>query len=226
MKIVECHYYHIVSKITLCSLIIIILMLSIDKILIVSTIDFNQSRQERTINLFYNTFETDKIFSVLLSSFVFGFSFTNIQDSYRFFILINGVSREKYFLTKIITIFLIISVYTSILLLFSLVILIFSKLSLTIIYLKAYLSLYIMIIFYGLLSTLLIQLFNNYYLIILPFALYIFTNSLVEENKVSIFITINESGNIKYGLFYGIFIDLLMIVINMFIYIKRDLPTH
>jgi len=228
MKIVECHYYHIVSKITLCSLLIIILILTIDKVLIISTLDFKMTNGEKSLSFFLNTFETDKIFSVLLSTFIYGYSFTNQQDSYRSFILINNISRKKYFLTKVFTIIIVIFIYDGLLFISSILILMLKEIYFLNIFISGYYSLFILMNFYGLVSLLLVQLSNNFYLIILPFMIYLLSASIVMDSQSnnSVMLVIMPNGIINNGYYYGVMLIIILLILNIFIYLKRDLQVQ
>ena len=226
LNLIKCHYYQIISKITLCSLLFIIFLLVIEKILIVTSLDYNQTSDIRSLTFLFSVFETEKIFSIILFVFIFGASFNSTQDSYRSFILTNKISRYEYFITKYITIIFVLFCYTLILLLSTILISYLFNIIITINYIYSYLSLLLLICYYGLLSILLIQLFNNYYLVIIPFIIYILINSLDNNNLFTyVSIIINTNGIIYNGYLYAISLILFLFLVNLIIYNSKDLQS-
>ncbi len=227
MNLFKCHYYHIISKITLCSFIFIIFLLIIEKLIMASSIDYKQSISERSLSYLFSILETERLFSIILFVFIFGLSFSNNQDSYRAFLIISGISRNKYFITKCITLIIILTSYIAIELISSLIICLVFKIEIEITFLNNYLSLFLLILYYSLISILLVQIYNNYYLTILPFIIYILINSLeVKTRFISyIILIIKEDGNIYNGYLYSMFLVLLLFIINLLFYNLRDLPS-
>ena len=226
MKIIKCHYYHIISRITLCSLFIILLLLIMDKIIVVLGLDYNSSSVELSLYYFQNVFETDKIFSILITSFIFGYSMTNEQDSYRSFVLVSNVTRKKYFLLKVLTISIIIFIYICLVFISFFTVGRIKGIIIRDIQIVSYLSLFLMSCYYGLLSCLFIQLFNNFYLVILPFVIYIICNSLIYEDIFKflqyLIVIINEKGLIPNGMFVASLFVILILFLNLFVFMKRD----
>lgn len=221
----KCHYYHIISKITLCSLIFIFFLLIIEKIMIATTLDYKQTTEMRSITYLFSVFETEKIFLLLLFVFIFGVSFNSSQDNYRVFLITNNVSRSEYFITKFIIIIKIAFIYVFFQLLITFIICLSFKIIITYQYLYSYLSLIYIIIYYGLLSTLLTQIFNNYYIVILPFILYVLISSL-EINKFISFITIIiKNGVICNGYLFGSLLILIIFIFNLVIFNIKDLNS-
>lgn len=226
LNLIKCHYFQIISKITLCSLFFIIILLMIEKILIAISLDYKQTSELRSLTFLFSVFETEKIFSIILFVFIFGASFNSNQDSYRSFILTNKISRNEYFITKYITIVFVLFIYTLILLLSTLVISCLYNIIISINFIYSYLSLFLLNCYYGLFSILLIQLFNNYYLVIIPFIIYILINTLDYYDLYTyISVMINTNGIIYNGYLYAIFLILFLFTINIVIFNNKDLQS-
>lgn len=226
LSLFKCHYYHIISKITLCSLLLIYVLLIIEKVLISTSIGYKQTSEIRSITYFFSVFETEKIFSLILFVFIYGVSFSSNNDSYRSFILTNNVSRNKYFITKYITILLILFIYIIMLLFSTILICYFFEIKMNIDFYYSYLSLFLLVNFYGLLSTILILVFNNYYLVTIPFILYILISSLDVNKPITyISILIDNHGVIYNGYLYGLFLIFFILLINLYLYNKIDLQS-
>lgn len=173
-----------------------------------------------------------KILMVLLSSYLFGIYFSKSGDDYCT-LLTGSINKNKYTISKIITISLtIFFVLFSIVFFHILIGTVFNKwyvASIDII--KHYLEIYMISLSYGFLSIIFIRLFKSIYAAMLPFCLYLVSEVLVDFGTNNIIVrivglffptTFLNDGNIVllYGMIHLLIINLLYMLVSYFIYIN------
>lgn len=211
---------------------IIISILSLISAIIIANDEFLVSM----VNLMYfsSSFFITKMIGIFLSCFLLSYCFLKKNDEYSVILLTSGVEKSKSFISKILIIYIIIFLYYFIVFLFFVLIgytftnkFVFSQ-----IYLTSYIRLYVLSFYYGMVSLVLVQIINNIYVIIMTFSIFLvgsIINEEVKENSLKVLYNIffpNFSGddrNIYLGDYYLLFLCLLIIIINLFIYVKKDL---
>lgn len=173
-----------------------------------------------------------KILMVLLSSYLFGIYFSKQGDDYSL-VLTCKVSKNKYLISKILTISLTIFFILFVIILCHLFIgTVFNRwyiLNLNIF--THYFEIYLISMIYGILSLISIRLLKSLYAVIIPFSLYILSEVLVDYNTSSEIVKIIgmffptthlSNGNIVllYGILHLLILNFLYFLISYFVYIK------
>lgn len=228
--LIKCHFNYLISKMTIIiSLIayLIILMVTATSIFF---LDVDLSFRENNYMFFYDSFIIAKIITIIFSIFLFSYSFLSKVDNYNIILIASGIKKTKIIITKMITISLVIFIFVYIIY--------FSYLLIGVIfyknflfeskYLFSYLNLYLICLFFGFFSVLLIQVFNNIYTIIIAYALYNLSEVFKANNSIiirsfNLFIPgLNESLVFHYGIIHIILITFLLISINIYYYCNKS----
>lgn len=214
----RCHYYHIISKVTLCSLIIITIILGISNLSIVLSINKDIDLDSMSLEYFANTFETIKMFSVILISFLFGYSFAPENDSYSNFIVKICVSKDYFVIMKILLLFLISLIYVIILMFLFYLIPFVVGIIIDLKYICNFLYLLVILNYYGLFSAILVCYYRNIYLLLISILLYIISNAEITDKKIINFIFLVERNNdinslICLGFIFCLVLGLVVVII-------------
>ena len=178
-----------------------------------------------------NTLETTKMFTVILFSFIYGYSFYKDVDCYRSFILVNNISRTKYMISKSFVLFLISFVFVLLIVFAHYLIPMFYKVYINIKKIYIFINIIVLINYYGLLSIFLIQVTDNIYICLLPIFIYILINSIVlniSNDLIKIlgyFVLTIINFEIIHSIYYGLLILLMLIFINVLVFNYRDLQN-
>lgn len=164
-KLIKCHFYYLLNKLS-----IVILLLSIGSIIIFSLISassFDERMNSLSISSEYyvSIYEVIKFTNFIIVIMLFGYSFSSNSDGYHAITINSKNGRIKYFISKE---FLLMSVFTFIyLVVFALVIIIGLCFGIVLDkdMLLSFVYLYIILLYYGLFSTLLIILVDNIYIV-------------------------------------------------------------
>lgn len=134
-----------------------------------------------------------KIIMILISSYLFCMNFSKTGDNYSVIITCK-TSKNKYFLSKIVVINKMLLLFIMIFLInYNIVGFIFSRWFIfDISILIQFMEVYIISLCYGYLSIILIRLFKNLYVLLLPISLYILSEILIEYLNLSFFVKIIE----------------------------------
>lgn len=170
------------------------------------------------------------MFTVILFSFIYGYSFYKDIDCYRSLVLVNDISREKYIITKLFVLFFISVIFVFFSLIIHYLIPLFFKVYIDIKGIYFFISLIFLVNYYGLISVILVQITDNIYVCLLPIFIYILINSFIlnADRKIInlfgyFFIIFDETNTIIHSNSYSILIILLLIIVNIVIFNKRDL---
>jgi len=222
--VIKCHYYHIISKVTLCSFLIFYSLLIISNLLVISNIDKRLS--DVLINKYYfvNTFETIKIFTIIVICFIYGYSFTKENDSYVYFIIGSNISREKYIISKIILLFILDILFVLLLCISFYLIPIFFGYIVDIKYFMSFIYLIVLSVYYGMLTIILVLKVNSFYVCLFPILLYIiFSQGLVDNKLMLLLMLIGEDLDIILAIYVGAIMISLNIFIIIYIYKEKNL---
>lgn len=236
MNLMRLHKNYLFNKINIIIIGIVILISIFLSFVLVKPFETNIDKwNERLISM--QSYEQSyllfvKILMVLLSSYLFGIYFSKQGDDYSL-VLTCKVSKNKYLISKILTISLTIFFILFVIILFHLFIgTVFNRwyiLNLNII--THYFEIYLISMTYGILSLISIRLLKSLYAVIIPFSLYILSEVLVDYNMSSKLVKFIEmffptthltNGNIVllYGIIHLVILNIFYFIISYFVYIK------
>ena len=236
MNLMRLHRNYLFNKINIIIIGIVILISMFLSFILVKPFETNIEKwNERLISM--QSYEQSyllfvKILMVLLSSYLFGIYFSKQGDDYSL-VLTCKVSKNKYLISKILTISLTIFFILFVIILCHLFIgTVFNKwyiFNLNII--THYFEIYLISMTYGILSLISIRLLKSLYAVIIPFSLYILSEVLVDYNMSSKLVKFIEmffptthlaNGNIVllYGIIHLIILNIFYFIISYFVYIK------
>lgn len=236
MNLMRLHKNYLFNKINIIIIGIVILISIFLSFVLVKPFETNIDKwNERLISM--QSYEQSyllfvKILMVLLSSYLFGIYFSKQGDDYSL-VLTCKVSKNKYLISKILTISLTIFFILFVIILCHLFIgTVFNRwyiLNLNII--THYFEIYLISMTYGILSLISIRLLKSLYAVIIPFSLYILSEVLVDYNMSSKLVKFIEmffptthltNGNIVllYGIIHLVILNIFYFIISYFVYIK------
>ncbi|MFA6842935.1 MAG: hypothetical protein WCR33_00870 [Bacilli bacterium] len=230
--ILNLHIHYMFNKVTIIILATTIILLIFMTLGEVNAIDKSQSYYTNIIIYFQSTFLYYKLFLSFITIFLFFNAMQQKSDFVIYFLMASGITKKKSIIIKIGVLFAI--VFTLVVICF----IIYSYSGELLIgfhiikkYITAFLNLFLLTCFYGLFTMLLMQIVNNYLVIIIPIAILIITSDINYSLDLSIFLKIliliapNLMPNGAYYYSYVVVIAylLFLFVINVIIYCHRDL---
>lgn len=236
MNLMRLHKNYLFNKINIIIIGIVILISMFLSFILVKPFETNIDKwNDRLISM--QSYEQSyllfvKILMVLLSSYLFGIYFSKQGDDYSL-VLTCKVSKNKYLISKILTISLTIFFILFVIILCHLFIgTLFNRwyiLNLNIV--THYFEIYLISMVYGILSLISIRLLKSLYAVIIPFSLYILSEVLVDYNTSSKIVKIVEmffptthlvNGNIVllYGILHLVILNIFYFIISYFVYTK------
>lgn len=229
-NLVKCHYSYLLAKATLLILGFVLIIDVVSCFMVANSCQELSSVSQANLYYLQNNFFFMKTINLLIIVFLYSYPFTKKQDNYCTLIITGAVSRNKYFLSKVFTIALFLFAFTW---LEACIYIIIGALYYPIIVLDyhsilLFVNLYLLMFYYGLIALLLIQLSDNIYMAIVPFALYIIATSLGEaEEKLAILTIILPTISIDFrntnnDLCQIAFLIIVFLFLNMIVYHKRD----
>jgi len=230
-NLIKCHLNYLISKTTIIvSLIagLIIVIISISSVLM---LDKNVKYSENNYLYFYNGFLITKIIIVIFSVFIFGYSFSSKSDQYIIILVAAGITRTRIITTKILALSMVMFIlcYFSYFQYLLIGLVFFKEFIFMMDYLIAYIALYMIAYFFGLVSMLLIQIFDNIYTIIIPFAL-MNLSEILNEYKGSIIKVINliipyytKDFTFEFGWMHALIWIIIQVLMNAYYYDKKDI---
>ena len=225
-KLIRCHFYYLLNKVTL--VIFIISSLSVIFFSIFSALSFDDRSSLNVVasEYYISVYEIIKLTNFILVIILFGYSFSSLCDGYHAITISKQNPRSKYLLSKLI---LLLCIFTFLYFL-SIAIVVIISLSFKIILsekmLISFLNLYVILIYYGLLSTLLIMVVDNIYIVFVLVPL-----SFIDHEKKLYFLTyilpIEDKNKIARTLilplwYYIILIIFITLLINL-LWSRKDL---
>lgn len=233
-NLIKCHLNYLISKTTIIVTAIVLLIIMIGSLSSVFSLESNLSYNDNNYIYFNNVFMISKIIIIIYSIFLFGYSNLTKTDQYNVILIASGISRIKIIVSKIISISIIV-----------LIICYFAYFQYLLIgfinyreflfnsnYLKSFIALYLLALFFGLFSLILIQKFDNIYTIIIPFA--IMNLSEMSEEDLSIVFKLiyfvipyyTNKLNFYYGSIHAIILIIILFVMNVYYYNLKDIKTN
>ncbi len=229
IKLIKCHFNFCFSKKSSILLISLLVISTIYNFIVIDNIDESLGSNYLFQGYLESTLSFFNFLSILFSIIVFSYSFLTKQDSYLSYLIGSRVTKLAYFYTKIVAI-VIYSLLFFIALIISFFIPFFIKKTLYIdsSVVLCFLDALKVMIYYGLISLLLVLAFDNMYVAIIPIVLFIFSTNitLLEEKLSKILSCIIPVYSESYLLISpkGVIITIIMIlvIINGIYYYYRD----
>ncbi|HBP26121.1 MAG TPA: hypothetical protein DD618_04140 [Acholeplasmatales bacterium] len=232
-NLISCHFNYLFNKTFLIAIATVLILSVIGDILSVQLLADIYGYREGNSLYFFNSFMILRIVSGFLAIFLMGNSFHPKIDQYSCLLLTSGVSRFRYFTSKVLTLgiggFLFV-------------------LGEYVIYLAvgwvgyrgfvfrsddlvSFAHLFLLLLFYGYFGMLLVQAFQNLYTIIIPFSI-MNIGMLISENPGSGIYNIynfvflgfeDESMHLVFGAFHALFLVMIILIINFVFFRFKDL---
>ncbi len=228
-KLIKCHYNYIFNRTSLSLFSILIFIVLLTNIYLMMGLDSHSDIEEMYYFYFDSSFSIISFLGVIFAIILFSFPFLNKQDQYIYFLLSNNITKVKYFITKYFTILLILLLFI-VLEMFSFYfpLVAFSKIKFAESNsLISFLNLFIEMIYYGNISLILIILFDNFYLSLIPIALFLFTINLFTE-KINLFcklfiVSMKADGWVLWqSIGQALFIVFILFFVSVILYNKKD----
>lgn len=229
-NLIKCHFFYSFNKTIILMMMLIITLNSIYNFTIVIGLD---SRMD-TLTLYRNYLDASFSFINFIANIfimsIFSFSFLRKQDQYSVLLMTSKISKTIIFLSKYFTIIIISFLFCLIeLICFYLPAIFLNKITYidrNIIF--SFFDLFIEMIFYGNVSLILILLTDNFYLILIPITVYLFSyNYILSHGKIEgvlkMVISLNPSMwrlYQEYGLVF--FLIFLLIIGSLKIYLENE----
>lgn len=222
VKLIKCHFYYIFNKINISIISLTVLFVCLYSIINVISLDERATNVVKVSEFYLNSFQIVKVVGIFDAIFIMGYSFLNDNDSYRTIIVDNKITRTKYFISKVITLLLIIS-----LIFISLCLVIFVLNDVFSIYMNkrmilSFIDLFICMWFYSFLVLIIILIINNIYMIFL-----VYLSSLINYNEsfeyIAYFLPILKNNNLNLNYLYYLIIIIVLFCISLIIWNNSDL---
>lgn len=222
VKLIKCHFYYIFNKINISIISLTVLFVCLYSIINVISLDERATNVVKVSEFYLNSFQIVKVVGIFDAIFIMGYSFLNDNDSYRTIIVDNKITRTKYFISKVITLLLIIS-----LIFISLCLVIFVLNDVFSIYMNkrmilSFIDLFICMWFYSFLVLIIILIINNIYMIFL-----VYLSSLINYNEgfeyIVYFLPILKNNNLNLNYLYYLIIIIVLFCISFIIWNNSDL---
>ena len=222
---------YILNKTTIFIFVLINIILLLANIFLSIGIDEKQGIEMIVLYYINGSMSLINLLGVFSSIILFSYPFTYKQDQYIYLIINEKNTKNKYFISKYLLLIFICIVN---------VFMFFCDFCLPFIFkfqimnieknvIKIFCEMFLLYIYYGNLSMLLILLFDNLYILMISFSIYIFSSSIQNNdvfikglfNKIVISINI-ENWHLEQSVGYTLFIIIFLFVINYLIYQKMD----
>lgn len=230
-KLIKCHLKYIFNKTSLSIYILLSVFVFIMNIFIIFNIDDRHGIQLTYMSYLNGTLPLCEIIGVFFTIIFFSYPFTSKQDQYILLVINERYNKSNYYMAKYFCLFMICLKFIVIeFLIFCVPFLMFSETKyISIKSLQMFVDIFLIYIYYGNISLLLIIIFDNIYMIIISFSLYVFSNNLSDNSSLinnmidKILISMNqEKWILECSYSYIVFMIMLLFVINYLIYQKKD----
>ena len=222
MKLLKCHISYLFTKNTT---IILLLTTILFGVAFFGNASFNDGLRSEVINeYFLNSQFIVRILLSFIAIFIMANSIYFKNDFYAYFILTN-IKRSKYIITKIITNIIVVVLLNS--LVFVIFLLIgFIKIKgfyLEESFIKSFVILTLISLIFGFYALILMQIFNNQFIIIIVFGILIISNNLESEDLISEVLLLFFPHDNTYGMIQLLWLSLALMLFNLEYYLKKDL---
>lgn len=227
-NLIKCHYSYLISKTTVVILGFVLVVHLFGCIIIgKDCCDFSWQIQANLYYLESNLFFM-KTTNILVVVFLYAYPFTTKQDNYSMLIITSNVSRMKYFSTKILTIalFLLSFLWVEVFIYTMIGGIYYPNVVVDYRSLLLFIRLYLLMLYYGFIALMLIQVFDNIYMSIIPFALHtiatIFNDGQEESRIIDMILPTMNTKRQLDDVHQIIFLIVVLLFVNTIIYHKRD----
>ena len=229
MKLILFNLKMILNKITVILLSVTMLLLVIVSLLEYMNLDVKESNNVNIYIYFQNTFFYSKLIIAFITIYLFSNSISKKGDFIHYTLRMFNYNRCSILISKIIAcslITLFLSVFSFIA--FLSVGLLIDGFRLNMDYLVAFSNIFLASIVFGTISLLLMQLINNYFVIIVICVLFLLVSGIENNNifvNIIVFIIpkVDEYGFTQYGSLHLLWLYITYSVLSYFVYQNRDL---
>lgn len=221
-KLIKCHFYYLFNKTNVTIIFLLILFVFIFSITNAFSLDESISYNQRSLEYYNNSFQLIKVIMSFDAIFIFGYSFLAFNDSYRIIVINNEIKREKYFISKtitlIITIIIMYLIQVSIILLISVLFRIYFDMMMII----SFIDLLVYVTFYSFITLFVINVINSIYII---FLVYILTLLSYQEEYILLkyLLPLFKDNILVLNRFYYILLIIIVYILCMFLWNNKDL---
>lgn len=200
-NLIICHINYLVNKTTIIIFFLFFVITIINNIVGINSIN-KISYHECNYNYFLNSYFITKILGLFLTIFLFSYSFLTKQDQYSHLIISSSVSRGKYLVSKIISICIILLIFLIVEMFIYVIVgyLGYSNFLLFNDFCLSFLYLFMLMIYYGLITLLMTKILDNIFVVIIPFAIINIGMVMNQENNKTVFLNL-------YNIFFPTYID-------------------
>ncbi len=229
LYILKIHYVMLISN-----LLIIVLGVGVGSCLLINLLSYQSNIYFTNYEIIKNYLDSSHLFvqmiSIVVCMMIFINSFSEKNDNYCVFLIGKGYSKNYYLLSKIFVIITIVFIY--VLVVFELFVIIGRVknvyFAFKYLYLNIYFKIFIVSIFFGFICLLFQQIIKSLYAIIISFSLYICSLILINldyktKKVIGYFIIIVNNYKFINGFFHVVFILMVLLILNLIIYNKKDL---
>lgn len=179
IRLIKCHFSFCFNKITVLLILLMFVSSLIYNLLVIKSLDKSESSQTLWSGYLESSMSFFSFLSIVFSIIVYSYSFLSKQDSYLSYLVGPKVSKISYFVTKLITIFIFIFIFLLLLILsFFIPLILIHSFQLERNVMMSFLDILKVMMFYGIVSLLLILAFDNMYVAIIPIILFIFSTNI------------------------------------------------
>lgn len=227
-NLIRCHYNYAFNKTVLLVILIVIILSIAYNFSILSSLKLEGNDYVLYKYYFDAFFSLVLFFANILIMTIISFSFLKKQDQYCVLLLTSDIAKGQIFLSKYFTIilFLLLFLVTEIIAFYVPAVFTDKLKYINVEVLISFFDLFLVMIFYGNVSLLIILIFDNFYSVIVPLSLFLFSyNSSNSQSDIFIkyIISFNSKNwrlNQKYG--FVIMINMLLIFLSFKIYLKNE----
>ena len=229
LRLIKCHFNFCFNKISYILLLSLSTVSIVYNYLVLDSIDLSNSSSDVWQSYLESSLSFFVFLSILFAIIVFSYSFLTKQDSYLSYLVSLKITKLMYFYTKIITILIFVIIFLVMLAIsFFIPIIFFNKLYIDSSVLMSFLDALKVMVYYGLISLLLVLTFDNMYVAIIPIVIFIFSTNitLFSDKTIEIFsfiIPIFDESYIlinKEGIMF--LTSFIILVISSLIYYYKD----
>ena len=179
-KLIKCHFYYLMNKLTIAILVISIIGILLFALINVLSLDERMDIASFIEYYYSSLFEISKIIGNIIVVLLFGYSFSSSSDGYRTILISKKTPRPTYFISKIILITMVFTIYYLTIVTVIIITGFTRGIYMDIKMLESFFYLYISLLYYGVLSIVLIMALDNIYIvfIIVPLSLISYSKNL------------------------------------------------
>ena len=230
-RVMKLKFYYMINKNTLLTFIFAFLLIVFILVLEIINLDQKRADEELINEYLINSYVYIKMFTVILSIYLFSYSISFKNDFLIYLLLPLNVKKEKNLIACIfLNILLILFLYIWIIIFFAYLALNIHTFVVNMEIIHAFLNIIALSYIFGLYAMLLMQIINNNFSFIIMIVIYIISNNLIDYKEYLIIKIINLcfpfldiNCEYMYNDLYLIILIVILIILNLIIYHFRDL---